>query len=108
MPEEKQKWILTHDSHELKKGDIYEGVSLPAWLAGKANPVSADAFEVATPGAAELKKLKAELTAQTKRADEAEEKLAAAETAHVTALAAQTKRADEALTALADAQKKGQ
>ncbi|GEM_PF-1030791 len=37
---ETQKWMLTHDSHELKKGDIYEGVSLPVWLEGKANPIS--------------------------------------------------------------------
>lgn len=106
MPEEKLKWILTHDSHELKKGEIYEGKSLPAWLVGKANPVSSDAFEVATPGAAELKKLNAELTAQTKRADDAETKLAAAETAHATALAAETKRADDAVAALEAATKK--
>lgn len=37
---ENKKWMLTHDSHELKKGDIYEGASLPVWLEGKANPIS--------------------------------------------------------------------
>lgn len=36
MSDKKQKWILTHDSHELKKGDVYEGTTLPAWLNGKA------------------------------------------------------------------------
>ena len=54
------KFILTHDSHKLKKGTIWEGDSLPLWLAGKARPVSDDAFEVATPGA-DIKKLSAEL-----------------------------------------------
>lgn len=106
MPEEKLKWILTHDSHELKKGDIYEGKKLPAWLVGKANPVSSDSFEVASPGADDLKKLKAELAAQTKRADDAETKLAAAESTHATALAAEAKRADEAVAALNAATKK--
>lgn len=33
---DKKRWVLTHDSHELKKGQIYEGEILPAWLAGKA------------------------------------------------------------------------
>ncbi|EEJ5117659.1 TPA: hypothetical protein N2G45_002887 [Salmonella enterica] len=33
---DKKRWVLTHDSHELKKGQIYEGETLPAWLAGKA------------------------------------------------------------------------
>ena len=62
MAEEKtQKWMLTHDSHTLKKGEIYEGASLPAWLAGKATPVSDRVFEVATPGV--LEKLQAELDA---------------------------------------------
>ncbi len=102
MPEEKQKWIVTHDSHKLKKGEIYEGTELPAWLAGKANPVSADAFEVSTPGAAELKKLKAEITALTKRAEAAEAGLAEADSK----LEAETKRADEAEAALAEATKK--
>ena len=102
MPEEKQKWILTHDSHELKKGEVYEGATLPAWLAGKATPVSADAFEVSTPGAADVKKLKAEITALTKRAETAESSLAEANTK----LEAETKRADEAAAALTAATKK--
>lgn len=55
----KQKWMLTHDSHELKKGQIYEGEELPLWLVGKAIPVSDQVLEVATPG--ELGKLKADL-----------------------------------------------
>lgn len=59
MAEEKQKWMLTHDSHELKKGEIYEGESLPLWLAGKTIPVSGQVLEVATPG--ELQKLQADL-----------------------------------------------
>lgn len=102
MPEEKQKWIVTHDSHKLKKGEIYEGTELPAWLAGKANPLSADAFVVSTPGGADLEKLKADLAAQTQRADEAEAKLVTAEED----LTAETKRADEAVAALEAANKK--
>ena len=43
------KWLLTHDSHEMKKGDIYEGESLPSWLVGKVSLVDKKAFEVATP-----------------------------------------------------------
>lgn len=43
------KFLLTHDSHELKKGEIYEGDSLPLWLVGKATPLTEKAFEVATP-----------------------------------------------------------
>lgn len=43
------KWILTHDSHHLKKGDVYEGDNLPAWLVGKASLVEEKSFEVATP-----------------------------------------------------------
>jgi predicted RNase H-like nuclease (RuvC/YqgF family) len=60
MAEKKQKWLLTHDSHELKKGDIYEGVSLPLWLNGKAQPLAERTFEVATPD--DLGKLQADLT----------------------------------------------
>lgn len=100
MSDKKQKWILTHDSHKLKKGEIYEGDALPAWLQGKAKPISADVFEVATPGGADLEKLNAELTSQTQRADELEAKLANAEKVHAEALAAETKRADEAVAAL--------
>lgn len=100
MNDKKQKWILTHDSHELKKGDVYEGTTLPAWLNGKASPVSADVFEVATPGGAELEKLKAELTAETQRADAAEKELSAAQQAHAEALEAEKKRADAAEAAL--------
>ncbi|WJM80431.1 hypothetical protein [Pectobacterium brasiliense] len=61
--EKKQQWMLTHDSHELKKGAIYEGDSLPLWLSGKAIPVSEQVLEVATPG--ELAKLQADLDAAT-------------------------------------------
>lgn len=43
------KWLLTHDSHKLKKGDVYEGETLPLWLVGKAVEVEEKAFEVATP-----------------------------------------------------------
>ncbi len=62
MPNEKtQKWILTHDSHELKKGEAYEGTELPLWLSGKAVLVGDAEFEVATPG--QLVKLQADLDA---------------------------------------------
>ncbi|MEM0567616.1 hypothetical protein [Salmonella enterica] len=37
---DKKRWVLTHDSHELKKGQIYEGETLPAWLVGKAVPAT--------------------------------------------------------------------
>ncbi|HEJ7996874.1 TPA: hypothetical protein SMI16_002303 [Serratia liquefaciens] len=57
-----QKWIVTHDSHKLEKGEFYEGETLPLWLVGKATPVAAQSFEVATPNA-ELAKLSAELEA---------------------------------------------
>lgn len=76
--ENKQKWMLTHDSHKLKKGDIYEGEALPAWLAGKAVPVNGQVFEVATPG--ELAKLQADLDAangQVSALTESNEKLQA-------------------------------
>lgn len=43
------KWLLTHDSHKLKKGDIYEGEGLPLWLVGKALEVEEKVLEVATP-----------------------------------------------------------
>lgn len=56
---DKKKWLVTHDSHALKKGEIYEGKDLPLWLHGKATPVSDAAFEVATPG--DLAKLQADL-----------------------------------------------
>lgn len=51
------KYLVTHDSHDLKKGDVYEGDELPLWLAGKAIPLTEKSFEVATP--AEDKKAKA-------------------------------------------------
>lgn len=107
MSDKKQKWILTHDSHKLKKGEVYEGTTLPAWLNGKATLVSADIFEVATPGSAVLEKLKAELAAQTQRADAAEKDLTTAQQAHIAALEAETKRADAAEAALIEATKKG-
>lgn len=43
------KWVLTHDSHELKKGDVYEADSLPSWLVGKVYLAEDRVFEVATP-----------------------------------------------------------
>ncbi|WP_330983618.1 MULTISPECIES: hypothetical protein [Enterobacterales] len=36
MENKTQKWLLTHDSHELKKGQFFEGETLPAYLVGKA------------------------------------------------------------------------
>lgn len=36
----KRRWILTHDSHKLKKGEIFEGTALPPYLAGKAVPAA--------------------------------------------------------------------
>lgn len=68
MAEKKQQWLLTHDSHDLKKGDIYEGEKLPLWLAGKAKPLAARTFEVATPD--ELGKLQADLTEATGKVSE--------------------------------------
>ncbi|MDV6997155.1 hypothetical protein RXA30_11770, partial [Dickeya solani] len=59
--EKKLKWMLTHDSHELKKGEIFEGNSLPLWLSGKAIPVSDQVLEVATPDSGAIAKLQAEL-----------------------------------------------
>jgi hypothetical protein len=49
MAGKEQQWLLTHDSHELKKGEVYKGETLPLWLAGKAIPVSDQVLEVATP-----------------------------------------------------------
>lgn len=63
MADEKQKWLLTHDSHELKKGEVYEGASLPPWLVGKTTPVSDQVLEVATP--ADVQKLQADLDEAT-------------------------------------------
>jgi len=63
--EKKQKWVLTHDSHELKKGQVYEGEKLPLWLVGKAIPVSEQTLEVATP--AEVAKLQASLDEATSK-----------------------------------------
>ena len=54
------KWILTHDSHNLKKGDLHEGDYLPAWLVGKASLVEDKSFEVATPQEKSPKKKKSE------------------------------------------------
>ncbi|NUL36636.1 hypothetical protein [Kosakonia sacchari] len=63
--EKKQKWMLTHDSHELKKGQVYEGEKLPLWLVGKAIPVADRTLEVATP--AELVKLQTSLDEATSK-----------------------------------------
>ncbi len=57
-----QKWIVTHDSHKLAKGDFFEGDKLPLWLVGKATPIADQSFEVATPNAV-FEKLSAELEA---------------------------------------------
>lgn len=59
MAGKEQQWLLTHDSHELKKGEVYKGETLPLWLVGKAIPVGDQVLEVATPG--ELGKLQADL-----------------------------------------------
>jgi hypothetical protein len=59
MAEKEQKWLLTHDSHELKKGEVYTGETLPLWLVGKAIPVGDQVLEVATPD--DMKKLQADL-----------------------------------------------
>ena len=59
MAGKEQQWLLTHDSHELKKGEVYKGETLPLWLVGKATPVGDQVLEVATP--ADLQKLQADL-----------------------------------------------
>ncbi|ATZ95297.1 hypothetical protein [Dickeya fangzhongdai] len=91
----KQKWMLTHDSHELKRGAIFEGNSLPLWLSGKAIPVSEQVLEVATPDSEAVAKLQTEL-------DEANSK--------VTTLTASNAKLqtelDEAQKQLAELQKK--
>lgn len=89
----KQKWMLTHDSHELKKGQIYEGEELPLWLVGKATLVGDQVLEVATPG--DLAKLQADL-------DEANGKVTSLGEAN-TKLQADL---DEAQKQIADLQKK--
>lgn len=98
----KQKYILTHDSHQLKKGDMYEGDTLPAWLAGKAVLASAG-FS----GAEGVSDLQAALEAETAAKDAALQEIAdlklAAENAqagHKAALEAEKKRADDAVAAL--------
>ncbi|MFG0782427.1 hypothetical protein ACF8O5_18540 [Raoultella sp. TYF_8] len=93
MAGKEQQWLLTHDSHELKKGDVYKGETLPLWLAGKAIPVGDTVLEVATP--ADLKKLQADL-------DEANGKVTSLAEAN-TKLQADL---DEAQKQLADLQKK--
>lgn len=93
MAGKEQQWLLTHDSHELKKGDVYKGEILPLWLAGKAIPVGDQVLEVATP--ADLQKLQADL-------DEANGKVASLSEAN-TKLQADL---DEAQKQLADLQKK--
>ncbi|WP_038910934.1 hypothetical protein [Dickeya dadantii] len=61
MAGKEQKWLLTHDSHELKKGEVYKGETLPLWLVGKAIPVSDQVLEVATPDSEAVAKLQTEL-----------------------------------------------
>jgi hypothetical protein len=58
MAGKEQKWLLTHDSHELKKGEVYKGETLPCgWW--ESDPVSDQVLEVATP--ADVQKLQADL-----------------------------------------------
>lgn len=93
MAGKEQQWLLTHDSHELKKGEVYKGETLPLWLVGKAIPVGDQVLEVATP--ADLKKLQADL-------DEANGKVTSLAEANTKLQAA----LDEAQKQLADLQKK--
>lgn len=72
MAGKEQKWLLTHDSHELKKGEVYKGETLPLWLAGKAIPVSDQVLEVATP--ADVQKQQADLDEAQKQIDELKKK----------------------------------
>ena len=72
MAGKEQKWLLTHDSHELKKGEVYKGETLPLWLAGKSIPVSDQVLEVATP--ADVQKLQADLDEAQKQIDELKKK----------------------------------
>ncbi|EIX9096431.1 MULTISPECIES: hypothetical protein [Klebsiella] len=93
MAGKEQQWLLTHDSHELKKGEVYKGETLPLWLVGKAIPVGDQVLEVATPD--DLQKLQADL-------DEANGKVTSLAEAN-TKLQADL---DEAQKQLADLQKK--
>ncbi|HCE0845816.1 TPA: hypothetical protein NES72_002506 [Klebsiella pneumoniae] len=93
MAGKEQQWLLTHDSHELKKGEVYKGETLPLWLVGKVIPVGDQVLEVATP--ADLKKLQTDL-------DEANDKVTSLAEAN-TKLQADL---DEAQKQLADLQKK--
>ncbi|MEA4382312.1 hypothetical protein VBQ30_10855 [Klebsiella pneumoniae] len=93
MAGKEQQWLLTHDSHELKKGEVYKGETLPLWLVGKAIPVGDQVLEVATPD--DLQKLQADL-------DEANGKVKSLAEAN-TKLQADL---DEAQKQLADLQKK--
>ena len=72
MAGKEQQWLLTHDSHELKKGEVYKGETLPLWLVGKATPVGDQVLEVATP--ADLQKLQADLDEAQKQIDELKKK----------------------------------
>lgn len=57
---EKRTWVVTHDSHQLKKGDTFTGEALPLWLVGKVQEVPASVFEVATPAKAKRSKKEAD------------------------------------------------
>lgn len=72
MAGKEQQWLLTHDSHELKKGEVYKGETLPLWLVGKAIPVGDQVLEVATP--TDLQKLQADLDEAQKQIDELKKK----------------------------------
>ncbi|HHQ6537924.1 TPA: hypothetical protein ACSTJY_003303 [Serratia fonticola] len=98
----KQKYILTHDSHQLKKGDVYEGDTLPAWLVGKAVLASAS-----FPESEGMSNLQAALEAETAAKDAALKEIATLKLAaesmqaeHKAALEAEKKRADDAVAAL--------
>lgn len=45
---DKKKWLVTHPGNGMKKNEIYEGDTLPAWLVGKAKLLEVQSLEVAT------------------------------------------------------------
>jgi hypothetical protein len=104
----KQKYILTHDSHTFKKGDVFEGETLPAWLVGKAVLASEN-----LPGSEALFDLQTALDAEVAAKDAALVEVAELKATiekmlaeHKTALDAEKQRADNAVAAL-DAKAKG-
>lgn len=92
MEQETKQWLLTHDSHKLKKGQVYEGETLPAWLVGKVIPYAAPVRS-----AQDLegeKALRDEIESLTETGREAQTRLKAAE--------AELVKKDEELKALGD------